>query len=110
MAIDVLLAQMPADDAEAAALQWRARAYSQECGCAMGAVFLSASLVLALIYFAATGNLGVRSGMAGVTFVFLASMFGKGAGLVLARSKLALLRWSLARRLQRAGPRHVYMH
>jgi hypothetical protein len=110
LAIDVLLAQMPADDGEAAALHARARTFSQECGCAMGASFLSASLVLAMIYFVTTGDLGVRSGIAGVTFVVLASMLGKMTGLVLARAKLALLRWSLARRLQRTSSRHVYMH
>jgi hypothetical protein len=110
LAIDVLLAQMPAGDAEAAALHARARAYSQECGCAMGAIFLSVSLVLALIYLATTGGLGVRTGIVGVMFVFLASMLGKMTGLVLARAKLARLRWSLARRLQGTSPRHVYMH
>jgi hypothetical protein len=109
-AVDVLLAQMHAGDAERTALQARARAYSRECGCAMGAIFLTAALALTLIYFATTGDLRVGTGIACVMLVFFASMLGKMTGLVLARAKLALLRWSLARRLQRMSSTHVYMH
>ena len=110
LAIEVLLAQMPAGDAERTALQARVRAYGRECGCAMGAVFLTAALGLTPIYFATIGDLRVATGIASVILIFIASMLGKMTGLLLARAKLALLRWSLARRLQRMGSTHVYMH
>jgi hypothetical protein len=109
-AVDVLLVQMHAGDAERIALQTRARAYSRECGCAMGAIFLAATLALTLTYFATIGDFRVETGIASVILVFLASMLGKMTGLVLARAKLAVLRWSLARRLQRMSSTHVYMH
>jgi hypothetical protein len=76
----------------------------------MGAAFLTAALLLTLVYFATIGNVGVQSGIAGVAFVLLASVLGKAAGLLLASVRLALLRWSLARRLERTGPGHVHMH
>jgi hypothetical protein len=110
LAVDALLAQMPAGEADRATLQGRARAYSQECGCAMGALFLTAALALALIHLATAADLGVGSVVASVVLIFIASALGKATGLALAALKLALLRWSLARRVQRMGSTHVYMH
>ena len=125
-AVDVLLARLPADDPERATLHSRAAAYSTDCvmhgtpvasrtaGPAtgtMGAAFLAAALLLAVVYFASAGGLGFRSGLTGLAFVLVAALAGKLAGLLLASLKLALLRRSLSRRLRSEGwSAHVHMH
>jgi hypothetical protein len=98
--VDALLARVPADDPDRVALQSRAAAYSQDCGCRMGAVFLAGSLLVTLASIAKAGGLTVWKGIAGLVFVLIAAMFGKAVGLVLASLKLALLRRSISRRLR----------
>jgi VIT1/CCC1 family predicted Fe2+/Mn2+ transporter len=109
--VDALLARLPADEPDWAALQSRATAYSQDCGCTMGAAFLAGSLPLALAYVTLTDGLSVRRGIAGVVFVLVAALSGKASGLVLASLKLALLRRSISRRLRAEECfEHVHVH
>jgi hypothetical protein len=98
--IDRLLAKVPPDDPAKAMFQARARAYSRECGCKLGGIFLAVSWVLGLAYFAARGELGLRTGIASFIFAVFASVLGKLTGLLLASVRLALLRRSLSKNLQ----------
>ena len=107
-AIDALLARLPADDPERAALYARAVAYSTDCGCALGAAFLAGAFVLASIYLAVTGIDLLTCGIA-LAFVFVATAVGKLTGLLVASLKLALLRRSLSRRL-RTERYSAYVH
>jgi hypothetical protein len=110
-AVDTLLARLPAEHPEKAALQARAVEYSQECGCTMGAAFLAGALLLALIYLTAVGGFGFRTGVASATFVLVAALSGKLTGLLLATLKLMLLRRSISQKLRHEGSwRHVHVH
>jgi hypothetical protein len=109
--VDALLAHLPADDPDRAALQARATTYSRDCGCTIGAAFLAGSLPLAFAYFTLTGGLSIRRGIAGLLFVLIASLSGKAAGLVLASLKLALLRRSILRKIRaQEYLKHVHVH
>jgi hypothetical protein len=109
--VDELLARLPADDPDRAALQARATTYSQDCGCTMGVAFLAGSLLLALAYFTSTGDFNARRAIAGLLFVLGAALSGKAAGLVLASLKLALLRRSLLRKIRaQEYLKHVHVH
>jgi hypothetical protein len=110
VAVDALLAQLPAGDPERRTVPARAHGYYRACGCAMGGAFLTTALVLTIVYFATIGDFGWRSATAGVVFILLGSALGKAAGVLLAWARLALLRRSLARRLERTGVAHVHMH
>jgi hypothetical protein len=109
--VDGLLARLPADDPDRAALQARTAAYGQECGCTMGAMFLAGSFPLALAYFVLTGGLSVGRSIAGILFLLVAALSGKAVGLALAKLRLALLCQSILRKL-RAQERleHVHLH
>jgi len=98
IAIEALLENLPEDDAEKAVLTARARVYAQECGCAMGGSFLAAALAMTLIYVVITRDLSVRTCIASIALIFVASVLGKVTGIWLAWVKLVLLRRSLARR------------
>jgi hypothetical protein len=109
--VDVLLARLPRDDPDRAALQARAAAYSRDCGCAMGAAFLVGSTLLATVYFTLVGGLSVQTAGAGLLFVLLAALAGKASGLGLAAIKLALLRRSIWQRLRTEERfEHVHVH
>lgn len=108
--IDDLLARVPADDPEKAALEARARAHSRDCGCAMSGAFLGVALLLTLVYVAATVDLSIRTALASAMFVLLATLLGKLTGLLLAWVKLAVLHRSLSRKLLRTTSGHVYVH
>jgi hypothetical protein len=109
--LDGLIARLPADDPEKDALQARAAKYGRACGCSAGAAFLVASVLLSAAYFAAGGELGVRSGFACVVLVFVATLAGKLVGISLATLRLGLLRRSVDRRLRRQGRLgHVHVH
>ena len=110
--VDRLLAQLPSDDPEKPSLQARAVEYGRECGCSLGALFLTAAVVLAALYVVAWGGLDLRTGLASVAFVFVAASVGKLAGVLLAALRLKLLGRSIARRLdrQRARIGHVHLH
>lgn len=109
--VDALLARLPSDDPEKPALQARASGYSRACGCSTGALFLVASTILAAVYFAAGGELAVRTVLAGIGFVLAASLLGKIVGLATATLRLRLLGRSIDRRLRHEGPLgHVHVH
>lgn len=109
--LEVLLARLPADDPNRTALWSRAKTYSQDCGCKMGAAFLAGALVIALMYFIFVAGITPWTGIAGIAFVFLAAILGKTAGLALASLKLMLLRRSISRKLQAEKPfEDVYVH
>jgi hypothetical protein len=107
--VRALLARLPAADPEKRVLEARVRAYSRECGCAWAGAFLAASMVVAALYGVAGGNLTVRTAAASALFVLLATLLGKGTGLLHAWVRLILLQRKLSRRLNRGGG-HVYVH
>jgi hypothetical protein len=109
--IDVLLARFPTADPERVAIGARASAYSRDCGCKMGALFLAGALLLVVVYFLWVGAVSFRTGVAGIVFIFVAAVSGKAAGLGLASLKLALLRRSVLQKLQsERSLEHVHMH
>ncbi len=110
--VDRLLAQLPTDDPEKSSLQARAVEYGRDCGCSLGGLFLTAAVVIAALYVVAWGGLDLRTGLAGVAFVFVAASVGKLAGLLLAAVRLRLLGRSIERRLDRHHARigHVHLH
>jgi hypothetical protein len=110
--VDRLLAQLPSDDPEKPSLQARAVEYGRDCGCSVGALFLTVAVLLAVLYVVAWGGLDLRTGLVAVAFVFVAASVGKLAGLLLAALRLRLLGRSIARRLDRQQARmgHVHVH
>jgi hypothetical protein len=110
--VDGLIARLPPDDPEKGAFQARAARYGRACGCAVGAFFLAFSALLVVTYFAAGGEFGVLSGLAGLAFVVVATIVGKLVGMSLATLRLRLLRRSIDRRLSRlqGGLGHVHVH
>jgi len=109
--IDALLARFSTDDPVRAAIQARANAYSRDCGCKMGALFLVGALLLVVVYFLGVGAVSFRTSVAGIVFIFVAAVSGKAAGLGLASLKLALLRRSVLQKLQNERSlEHVHMH
>jgi hypothetical protein len=109
-AVDALLARMPDDDPAKARLRERARAHAQDCGCAMGAAFMSVVLVAAPVWLLATGGMRVGALVVAVALVFVAAMVGKAAGLLLAHARLVVMLRSLERRAEPWGARHVHVH
>ena len=110
--IDGLIAQLPPDDPEKEAMQARAARYGRACGCSAGALFLVISALLVVVYFAAGGDFGVLSALAGIGFVVVATIAGKLLGLSLATLRLRLLGRSIDRRVRRlqGGLGHVHVH
>jgi hypothetical protein len=110
--VDRLLAQLPSDDPEKPSLEARAVEYARDCGCTLGALFLTAAMLLAVLYLLVWGGLDVRTGSASIAFVLVAASVGKLAGLLLAALRLRLLGRSIARRLDReqAGMSDVHVH
>jgi hypothetical protein len=110
--VDRLLVQLASDDPEKPSLQARAVEYGRDCGCTLGALFLTAAVPLAALYVVAWAGLNLRTGLASVAFVFVAASVGKLTGLLLATLRLRLLGRSIARRLdrQRARIGHVHLH
>jgi hypothetical protein len=106
--VDTLLAALSLDDSERAALRARARTYDEDCGCAMGATFLILALILVPSYLATSGSSGWQTAVAGVAVLVTAPIAGKLTGLMLARTRLALLRRSLASRVGRSAHGHLH--
>jgi hypothetical protein len=73
----------------------RAKRYNGECGCRMAAIFMLASIGLALVYVIAVrphSDSHTRGTIVGaLAFCFLASIVGKLTGIILARVRLLLL-------------------
>lgn len=110
-AIHELMGQLAMEPAVRAGVQGRVARYNRDCGCALGGVFMVASLLSVVAYVAATGSLAPGVAGAGVAFVIVCSMLGKAAGLALASVRLELLRRSLSRRARRQeGDHRVYVH
>lgn len=63
-----------------------------ECGCAMGGVFLIAASLLVGAYTLFFGEFGARLVVLGVVFVFVGSMLGKLTGVLIAVARLDLIR------------------
>jgi hypothetical protein len=110
--VDRLLVQLPSDDPEKPSLQARAVEYGRDCGCTLGALFMTVAVLLAALYVVVWGGLDLRTGLVSVAFVFVAASVGKLTGLLFAALRLRLLGRSIARRLDRQQARigHVHVH
>jgi hypothetical protein len=108
--VDLLAAQLPDADSRRAELRSRIVTLGQECGCAMGGVFLAGAAVLTIAYFLATGLPSVGSGVLAIGSVFVASLLGKLVGLGVARVKLLAIRHALTSRLSSFEVEHVHLH
>lgn len=73
----------------------RAKDYSSECGCSMGAKFTIASLILFLVYFIRFHDpaflIAVGQIVGGMVFIIVASGVGKWIGINIAKIRLKLL-------------------
>jgi hypothetical protein len=73
----------------------KARSYRNECGCAMGGVFLIAALVLVTLdgvfFHRLSGRGWFTEALRGSAVVFGAGIFGKAIGIGFARTRLALV-------------------
>jgi hypothetical protein len=92
----------------------RAKAYSNECGCAMGGAFLVGSLALLILYGFFFNRFG-RAGLIayvflGTAFVFGAGMAGKLAGIGVARIRLAMLYRHLRVKYRVKEGSYVHLH
>lgn len=115
-AINALLGRLPAEDPERAKLQARAESYAGDCGCKIGAAFLSCSLLLTIVYLAirgpliisVSGPLGFVFALAGAAaFIFGAAIAGKILGLLVASLKMASLKRFLLKRLKDRTEAHI---
>lgn len=74
----------------------RIKAFSNDCGCAMGAAFMVGALILLFAYGFLLNGFGgshlLAGVLGGIAFVFCASIAGKLTGIGLARIRLGLLR------------------
>jgi len=107
IAVERLLADLPAGAADRLTLQKRAIRYADDCGCKLGAVFLAVALVAVPTFIALRESFGIGTVGTGLIVVFAAAAVGKATGLLLAWTRLALLRRSLTRRLRQTRIRHV---
>jgi hypothetical protein len=89
---DAVARLLPDTDARKATIRADIARLGNECGCALGGVFLVVATVLVTSYAVAAGELGVWSVARGVLVVLAASMLGKLAGILIAVARLTLLR------------------
>jgi hypothetical protein len=73
----------------------KVKSYRNECGCAMGGVFLIGSLLLlvvdGLFFNGIIGGHWLTTALRGTAFAFGASIAGKATGIGVARIRLALM-------------------
>jgi hypothetical protein len=89
------------DDEARSLLVQRAHRYRTECGCAMGAVFMTGAMVAFAVHVVMEGRftLGhlVVQFLTGVLFVFACSVVGKLAGIGIGRLRYVTLRRRIRR-------------
>jgi hypothetical protein len=105
--IDQILARLPDGQPDSAAVRARAARHATDCGCAMGAAFLVAAVLIAAAYFVWYRTPHPGSVLIGAAGVFLAAIAGKLVGLLLAAIRLALLKRKLLRRPRSHEAHHV---
>jgi hypothetical protein len=84
----------------------KAKGLAGECGCAMAGAFLTAALIMVVVYALAFDGLSpnfIADALLGAGFVFSAGVIGKLVGMGIARARLALLYLDLRRRFPLAG-------
>ncbi len=105
--IENLLSFYPNEREELLPYIEKAKQYSTECGCAMGARFLAAAFGIFLIYFISVHNYGfvniLKQWGLGMLFIFVSSILGKFIGIALARIRLELLYHQLLTRFSARG-------
>jgi hypothetical protein len=73
----------------------KAKSYRNECGCAMGGIFLIGALALLILdglsFHGISGGGWLARALCGSAFVFGASILGKAIGIGVARMRLALV-------------------
>jgi hypothetical protein len=102
VAVQQLLAQLPAGSPKRTALQARAMRYADECGCKLGAIFLTVALVTVPPALVLREGVGIEKAALAVVAVLAAALLGKAVGVAAAWVRLSLLRRSLARDLGRS--------
>lgn len=93
------IALLPGDSHEKSRLQQRVRTYRAECGCGMSGVFLVIAFLVTVFHQFYAGSFDWRSVVAGVAFIVGAALAGKALGIAWARTRLLLLRRSIARQI-----------
>jgi hypothetical protein len=93
--IDAILDHIPNDRADKISYVEKIKKYRNECGCSMGAIFSTLSVVLALIYLVlflnqVNANI-IKTGIATVLCIFISGITGKLIGIGIARIKLVML-------------------
>jgi hypothetical protein len=93
--IENMLNSFPNDREEILQYVDRAKKYSSECGCSLGAKFLIASIGIFIFYFFHSNDFGIanllKEILLGILFIFTSSIVGKLTGIGIARMRLALL-------------------
>jgi hypothetical protein len=110
VSVAVLVAQLCTTDAEKSALRRRAAALREECGCATGAGFGAAALVLTPLLLWLTSGFSVVGLALCAGVVFAAALVGKATGVLVARGQLFLLGLRLRRRVRLERSGRVFVH
>jgi hypothetical protein len=97
-------------DPRSSEIQSRIARLASDCGCAMGGVFSTVTLVAVTVYFLGIGPLDWSSGMSAIALVFVSSLLGKLFGLLVARIRILWLRRLLETRRESVEVSHVHMH
>jgi hypothetical protein len=85
----------------------KAKSYRQECGCALGGIFLMVALALAILdhfylHQMSSASLPITA-LRGLAFAFGASILGKAIGIGIARIRLRLIYRTLRIRYRSQG-------
>lgn len=100
----MLLDNLPDESEEKMLLAEKIRKYRTECGCSMGAKFLSAAIVAVVLYFVIFSH-GQKSlmwnGVFCLLFIFISAGLGKLTGIGIARLRLGILLRSYKNRERR---------
>ena len=88
--IHILLDTLEIGNAEKSFYKERANKYSKECGCSMGGIFLAVASVLTVFYLCFI-NFSIPLLLKAIIFLFVFSVTGKIAGILMGRIRLLLL-------------------
>ena len=93
--IEEFISSFPDDREEMLSYINRAKKYSSECGCSLGAKFLMVSTAIFIVYFFLSNDFAMANLpeeiFLGTLFIFTSTIVGKLAGIGIARIRLALL-------------------
>jgi hypothetical protein len=89
---DALAKLLPDADPRKATTRADIARLGNECGCAVGGVFLIVASLLVGAYAMLVGAFGARLVVPAIVFVFVASMLGKLTGVLIAVARLNLIR------------------